>query len=703
MSKKEKINYLMESLDTYIKTVLYSSINKEINTILDKCVFKVLGDLYLNSNRFEPSEYDIELVTKKEITVGISNIFKNQEYSSLERFLREKNMFDSYGEDNPKFIKLLNGVDPNSNNASSLCIDVSKSNSLFSLKNIDFRKTDGNGNTILNKLIDQFNDTSIKELMKKFNVMATYPNDQGVKPYNYAINKIKAQNSNYQLIKPIKISEYGKNESLFIKRLVEYSNIIRELLSSNSSFEDITFEGSVNFTVNTFINSVFLLSEYLWDVLYDSIGDDCENDIQSNGDDCENDIWGNDDIENLKKIFDPKFVEEKMVLIAHNKYGLDYGAMVEDSGKLIEGNTEKNEKDLIKIEAEIIKNQEKINKIENEIIKIGGEATSYSKNLIIKKLKDKKEKLEYILNELNELIKKKREEEKKEEEEEEKKEEEEEKENNESDKKKDFFGELGEFVKDEPYYYRIIEYINGKVLGNNEENEENEENYPCEFIFKLLNAQNIEKLNENEDLFKSLNKFYSCIYSRVYSNYMDLDKNLGVTYNRLSTRIIEILKMNIVNPIKYECYFALMFRCIEIYRDNDKEIEGIENEVLNFESPLSKKIIKMIGKILFNSVLNENSLNDKNIVDTVTSTELLVNEILSIGDINDETSKNILNDYFDFYRQMALQLSNLLYKMLNEIIEILRVNGLLLQIGYQINNQENEITKKIEGRKNAIM
>ena len=669
ISRENKLEYVYDGLVSYINLFL---LNKNINES------NKIANIY---NEILKSELGIDNKnTKIDSSLEINKELDDIEFPSFDRFIRKikTTNYDLFREDDKgdENVKILAGIDSNN----GMCLNENKSNSLRNLP-IDFRKLDSNGNTVLNKLVDQFNKAAIESVITKVPMLVTYKNENNELPYEYCLNKIKSQNSNYQINKTNDI--YSDSESLFLNKMKKYSKSIKTSVESNTEFEGLEFPGSNEYSLNVFLNSIFLLGEYIWEVIEDSIGNDCENEL-----------WTNDDINELKKLLFKNFSGE-YIKNTNNLF---------INKKKVMSNINKNNNNKVNKKTSKAINQkiEEYNKKIEELIKLLNKNEGNPR--ITQKLNIKLENYGSALNKLKEQIrtdKNKEKEEGQEEKEEEQEEEKEDTKNNIYDEaynieEEEFYGSGGDFIEDSPKYYHQMKEINEYIMR-----EENA-SYPCEIIFKLLDNKLVDKMlldkndeNVNKE-YKVLAKFYDCVYKPMYSNYMDLDKYENITYNRLSSRIIEILHINVVNTVKYDLYYSLMY----VLSSSSGPYKFPVSEYSNPCEGEGLYILKIIDNILFNTMLKDNQLLDEEVNDYSEETQVdnLISKLIEIGrfdtDNDKEEATENIKKYVNFYKAILLKISTGLLEQLNGLIELLKINSVILPIGKIICDKYVEEIKK---------
>ena len=296
MDDEDKLKYIFDAIKKYVELIFSKAINMETD-YLTKIFYDILMVRYKRQltpeieNKKDKGIIENQMVTyKKKEVINLNEKLKTAQFASFDTFMKN-DFIDEYinqryndtVEDNTK--KVLKNV----------CLNTDK---ILLLKDVplDFRKTDMNGNTILNKLIDQYNLEAIKELVTKIDLIKTYKNNNDETAFKYCLDKIMSMNTSYQIYKVDEnnTNNYVYDSNILLDKYAGYSEIIRKSLESNTEFTDITFSGAKEYTTTIFLNSMLQLSEFLWCRMYDVIGDDCFGD-------GEDGLWMLDDIENFNK------------------------------------------------------------------------------------------------------------------------------------------------------------------------------------------------------------------------------------------------------------------------------------------------------------------------------------------------------------------------------------------------------------------
>jgi hypothetical protein len=496
---KEKQNYLIENIINYIKII----INKEI----DKEIFKIIDEIKKNN-------VEIENNFKELLSKNIYSLTPSSTLESLE-ILKFKNK--------NKFIPEQNKI------IDSKCLNKNKIDELLDIK-MDYKVLDSNGNTILIRLIEQFNIYGIEKLINKNELIGqllkTYKNNNMETPIDYLNNCIK----NIQ-------NEYTQEN--FKYRINRYSIVLENSLKSNSEFDNISLENSSDLIYQILSNSIYLFNEVMW----------LKNYEYPSG-------WEIKDKNNLKKIL--KINEEKLLInsftnienennLELNKFNnlqILQNEICELQNKIKQLNYEYESNNIFISKSDISGN---IIEINNKIILLEKQLTEL-KN---KKIENKKFDITNTISKYDNLL---------------------------------FDIENTTIKWDE--YKKLINGLDDKYLGilkilNNKcEKSELISNF-------LINIYNNTK-DENFDL---IEKYYKLIYDKIFANYWDLDRYDDSDYNIINKSIIKILKINVIGIIKNELINTLINYIIEIF--NYTKLDELKELIKNSDE-LNKSIEKYL-------------------------------------------------------------------------------------------------------------
>ena len=612
-NENEKNNYILENIKIFVKVILETQINNEIGKILEQ----------IKINYPNPSNNIIN-INKKEITIFNNNISKIKSKSNqLEEII--SNIINSTLSSTLEYNQLIriikNTSMSNNKNTKKLignkCINTRMTDELLNIE-FNYKVLDLNGNTILNRLIDQYNLYGIQKIIKSKPFLKTYKNNNNLTPVEYLLNQIL----NIQ-------GEYKENN--LEQRIKKYSIVLTNLTEASELFKNISLENSENLVKEIITNSIYLFNEVMWLKLYEF----------PTG-------WEISDKKKLKEIL---CIGKEELLIA-NFNNSDYVQFkTNDNSEL------KNKLDLYtgKLEEEIKDYENKINQYKTfdpDLLisedDISGNIKNYDE-LIINKNKIKKEHEKYIKG-LESTIDKSI-----------------------ANIKIIYNNKEKKLIKStninwvnyekmvyemDSNYLKIIKILNGKI---------NNKSVISNFLPNIMKF-NIEK-NEINNI-NTINKYFDKIFDNVFADYWDLDRYEDLSYNILNESIICILKVNVIGIIKNELFNTLINYIIQknIYTKDIKTfIESKSNSKTILDS-----ILDSIKSYLYDSMITK--LKQKNpdkltYIDLDTQKKIILGEFGSlVGNIFDADDLEELDKILEFNKFLC---ENISYNCYEEIIKIL--------------------------------
>ena len=654
-NEKEKMNYILDNIKMFVKVILSTQIDNQINKILKHIKINPTDDDIIKINQSDTDIFNkniLEIISgQDQVGKAITNIIENIPSSTLE-----------YNQ----LLRLMNNTSNNENSRKlfdNKCTNYKMTNELLDIA-FDYKVLDLNGNTILNRLIDQYNIYAIEKIIKTKSFLKTYKNNNNETPIEYLLNQM----ANIQ-------QEYMENN--FEQRIKKYSMVIKNLIESNESFENISLENSENLVKEIITNSIYLFNEVMWLKLYEF----------PTG-------WELSDKKKIKEILHIK--KEELLIKTFNfddKPIETVGETVPETGP--ESVPESNPKSDI----EEFKQNEKLtleNKINFYTKKLEGEINDYENkikqyesdgsDLLISqedisgnisefnKLKDSKNNIknkydEYIKN-LDKMIANSIENVRKV------------LTNNTYKEQKLItstninWNKYEQMIKElDSNYFKIIKILNGKI-----KNKSTISNFLLNIIkYKLGNSN----LDSNLDL-NPINKYFDKIFDNAFGDYWDLDRYEDSSYNVLNESIIGILKVNVIGIISNELFKTLINYLVQknIYTDS------IQNNIKKIkELPIgSNSIEDSIRQYLYVSMVTK--IGQKNpdkttYIDPDTLKKIILGEFNSIvGNIFDPEDLVILDKILEFNKFLC---ENISYNCYQEIIKIL-YDSKKISIQYKIYN-----------------
>lgn len=563
--------YWVEYLKLFFKMRIDYKLNSEIFQIIDTIFehFKksktIPSSKILSSSSSSSTLIDLEQQFKNFnsiINSGTTNISKLiQNYSNIIltqaqiiNFIPNPIQFQYNKSKNKKII---------SNKNISKCINESEIDNLMKI-NFNYRILDLNGNTIINRLIDQFNVYGIEKVLEKSSILKTYKNSKGQLPLDYL----------YQLITNI---TYEYSESVFNSRIQNYSNTLKNMINEDKNFNSISLDNSEDMMTNIIKNTFYIFNEIMWLKLYDYKNE-----------------WVQSDKMNLMKIFNIK--TESLLINTFTKTDNDEIILTTTSILTSKISTFKTslttEIDNIKLNIDelmreqcnnksngtksLINIDNKIKELKNEQKKKESELTIFEsidngdhgdknknittyKNNLCKQIQIKTtiDKYTLINNTMIDLQ-----------------------------KYNDLITELSNL------YYKVIKLLNNNVTISN----------PSISNFLLLIINNKFDKTNSETECEYVKKYYSNIFDNIFSNYYDLDRYEDSEYNDLNYQIINLIKTNIIKVINIEIINLILTYIAQTYSKlNNTSIDSTITELFKKDN----SIIESITIFLYTSMITK--------------------------------------------------------------------------------------------------
>ena len=529
-----KNEMILEKLNSYIKLLLKDFTNNEINKLLDM-INKEINKIKYNPFNISLKENDKEDYLNL-MKIYIDSLKPNDKLllDTIKNTDSTSTFEDIYG----SILYSKKKISFSSNNKLILnkCYNKKKIDDLIKLK-FDYKIHDLNGNTIINRLIDQYNVYGIEQILKELPILKTYQNFKNETPTEYLFNIIN------------NIKDYYSNEK-FNTRMNNYFEILKKMINEN--FSNISLED--NIVSNLITYSIYMFNELIW----------LKSLNYPNG-------WTNDNKEKLKSIFNFKeilliktFDDECIKLIKEDQ--------TNNIDTRIKNMTDELENEIKNIENTIeqLKLEKKNNLLNNNIF------SNYNSDL-----NKKKQELNNLnstklsnanINELNIKL---------------------------AQLKKDItnfkidhninWQEYNNKIKKfKSWYYKIIKALVSK----------DNDVLVCKSQLSLL-AYDYKKSNNNE--IDILNEYYDKIINNFYADYMDLDIYEDSEYNEISYGIINIMRINIINVLIHEMISGIVNYFLTKYNDKNDIIKKFENNneyktiVESIDKLLNEKMIEKLN------------------------------------------------------------------------------------------------------------
>jgi len=493
---------------------------------------------------------------------------------------------------------------------------------------INLRQEDSNGNTILNKLIDQFNIDAITKLTELDPGLKTFKNHRGENSIDYVHYKIKE----------IK-NEYYKNLD---SRIQKYSQVLQNEINSNSQkFSGLSLDESEGLVYNLILHSLYLFNEFIWIKTLEFPGS-----------------WSLDDKKKLNELLGIIEKEEDLLIKSFDKnkeHDLENYIKEESNFMIIKeeeikilmkerDDTNNKIKQFDKATENKLISQESINKIKSELE--SKQETIQSK---IDSLLNLKEKIKINLNiaeEIKQEILMK-------------------------DGSIDYKSYDNLVSKFKNYYYQVLVLLNKSI-----KNKPVISNSQIHLI--SINYDSLPKKNSIDVLIS----YYSNIINNLYAEFEDFDKYEDDIHNTVNQSMLNIIKINVINVIGKELYNLLIKNMINITEGekNRKKIVQTESDDTlllitdDIENILKTSIYIKLG------VQNPDSINNN--IDILKAK--LITDLTNIFGLNPQSATETFNEQFngfiDFYISVAENISYNIYFELIKLLSSMKKISLLLEI-----------------------
>jgi len=507
------------------------------------------------------------------------------------------------------------------------------------LHKINLRTLDRNGNTILNRLIDQYNEYAIKQIVILDPEISTYKNNRGQNSIEYLFDVLKSINKAY-------------TKEQIDKRIKTYESDLQMWIKTEGTFGDIELDDSKKMIYNIILNSLYLFNESMWLILLKS----------PNG-------WNFQDKVKLIELIKNKLeytIEEKLLIKSLTT--ADKNTLQNNSNNVILNNKINNVIEELQKEINNLENSTKqmeeerkkgnellsvsnFNKLKNEndesIKQKNIEINNLKKVLISTELEKKYDDLfSYINNTSLDLI---------------------------NDLNIDWV-EYNKLVKEIwSYYLPIIDICNNK-------NNNSSIKYISYYNYSLLNLD-YKNLN-NEEIIILVN-YYTKIINNLYSDFYDLEKYEDSEFNYINDTILNIIYINVVNVIAIEMYSGIIGYNIDKYVDNRTIKELIDN--YNYKDPKLLKIfdviINLLKTIVWDKLNKKNPNYPKNYNDYLFYSEELKTTIVSVLLLTEnDADKQFIDDNVKFYKGLVENISYNVYSEIVNLLNDMKKNALLFSI-----------------------
>ena len=236
------LKIVLEKLIIYIKTLLEVQINNQVFKLIELINQILITNPILISNSIKSDELIDINKFKKLSKINVDTYLKkmlndNKSITNLTQILNNLDTTKLIGIENKKL--LLNK-----------CVNTTSLELLKDLK-FNFRILDKNGNTIINRLIDQYNIYAINKILLIDKNIITYKNNRGQDSLTYLYNTINIINANYK-------------EDQITLRFLEYENNLGNMIEHNPIVNEFILDKDLNIIQHIIRYSIYVFNEFLW-------------------------------------------------------------------------------------------------------------------------------------------------------------------------------------------------------------------------------------------------------------------------------------------------------------------------------------------------------------------------------------------------------------------------------------------------------
>lgn len=638
--KKVIIEKLVIFLNSYVKIQINKEVNNLLSGITDKYFISAIDKVDAKIIEKIKNQYSVQL-KKYTLESMIPKLLKKYSSGTFDAIIdaignMNTNLFKNSGEKKLLLDKCIinNKIDP-------LKIKLSGK--------INLRILDKNGNTILNRLIDQYNEYAVGKVLEIDPEIYTYQNNRGQNSISYLYDVLNSIDKKY-------------TREMLDKRIRTYESNLQIWIKSDDSFSEIELDDKTQMIYNVILNSLYLFNECMWMILLKA----------PNG-------WKYEDKVKLK------FIVAKM-----KKFNIKEKLLIKsltdadkESLKSYYENSSLNKKiiDMIKdLQKEIdellnTNNQLMEEKKSFELVdKTDIDATFDP--LILKNTTLINEKKIEITNLNNALLKFP---------------------TSFNTKVDDAFVEINKakLIKEismdwSAYNELVIDklwnlYLPIIGLANNKNNNSTEK-YMSFYNYGLLNLD-YALLDESE--IQLLVDYNIKIINNVYGDYYDLDKYEDIEYNYINDTILNIIYLNVVKIIGIEMYSALIQYLSTKYSSNTEII----NVVKNHKKKEVFVLFEIIEKLLKNTVWDKLKVKNPDKIKIYQDESFYKNELISqikiIFDLPDNDEDNsFVNKIIKFYTGLCANISYNINDELVNFLNDLKKHSLLFGILNLIKNKK---------------
>ena len=555
MSENELLlkKVIIEKLVIFVNSYVKIQINKEVNNLLsgitDKYFISAIDKVDAKIIEKIKNQYSIQL-KKYTLVSMIPKLLKKYSSGTFDAIIdaignMSTDLFKNSGEKKLLLDKCIinNKIDPLKNKLSG---------------KINLRILDKNGNTILNRLIDQYNEYAVGKVLEIDPEIYTYKNNRGQNSISYLYDVLNSIDKKY-------------TREMLDKRIRTYESNLQIWIKSDDSFSEIELNNKTQMIYNVILNSLYLFNECMWMILLKA----------PNG-------WKYEDKVKLKFIIAKmkKFdIKEKLLiksLTDTDKESLktyyENGSLNKKISDMIK-DLQKEIDELLNTNNQLIEEKKSFELVDKTDIDATFDSLILKNTVLINEKKTEMTNLNNALLKFPTSF---------------------------NTKVDDAFAEINkaklikEISMDWSVYNELVAdklwnlYLPIIELANNKNNSSTEK-YMSFYNYGLLNLD-YALLDESE--IQLLVDYNIKIINNIYGDYYDLDKYEDIEYNYINDTILNIIYLNVVKVIGIEMYSALIQYLSTKYSSNAEII----NVVKNYKGKEVFVLFEIIENLLKNAV-----------------------------------------------------------------------------------------------------
>lgn len=617
-----KDSIIFDIVQQLINMIIKSNTNIELKGICKK----YFDDIIRGTDKFKIEYPDIEFNTQEELEGIIkkkSKILSNILPTMIDN-VDSQVLFSK-----PNYIKIIDDK----------CVDM---NMVDKVIKMNMRIEDINGNTILNKLISQYNIYGIKKIIGFDKELKSYKNSRGENSLEYIINLIKSIQN-----------DYVSNIDLRIK---QYSEVLLNEINENKKekYQGLSIDSEQNIVSELLKMCIYMFNEFIWIKMIGfpngwTIDDKIKiNKILSINPEKENLLINTFDSENEKEL------TESNISNINNKIRNELEKGIEDEicdlkNKIEQLKNAQNASNLIKNTPSLIADlTQKISNKELELNRIKQGGTT--------KISSLKYDIQSKINKYSNLLIN----------------------NNNSIDYEKYNEMVQEIILN---YLDVIKILNNKVVNSTPNDKTISDSQICLIELK-------PNIITDKNNLAMLSNYYSKIIDKLYGEYNDLDKYEDAEYNTVNYSMLSIIKINIINVMAEEITKLL----IEYIQNNYSStvIKELNRDIAANYSTIHNKLFGLVRNYLTSSMNQKLGTTnpDKEINLDIIKTRL-VKSIFTIFGLTLELEGEQLNEivtFIDFYTEISDNLSTHAYTEMLKLLVNMKKIGLLIEIYNLLDN-----------------